>query len=46
MSPLGPLLDEIHDRLAGVVIECLPWPDFVARYDSPTTLFYLDPPLY
>jgi DNA adenine methylase len=28
------------------VIECLPWSDFVARYDSPTTLFYLDPPYW
>jgi len=46
VTKLGPLLDEIHDRLAGVVIECLPWPDFVARYDSPTTLFYLDPPYW
>jgi DNA adenine methylase len=29
-----------------VVIECLPWADFVERYDSPTTLFYLDPPYW
>jgi site-specific DNA-adenine methylase len=28
------------------VIECLPWSDFLARYDSPTTLFYLDPPYW
>jgi DNA adenine methylase len=46
VTKLGPLLDEIHDRLAGVVIECLPWADFVQRYDSPTTLFYLDPPYW
>jgi site-specific DNA-adenine methylase len=26
------------------VIECLPFSAFVGRYDSPTTLFYLDPP--
>ncbi len=36
---------EIHERLAGVVIECLPWPEFLARYDSPT-LFHLDPPYW
>lgn len=46
VTKLGPLLVEIHERLAGVVIECLPWSDFVARYDSPTTLFYLDPPYW
>src|SRR5882757_359694 len=44
VTKLGPLLDEIHDRLAGVVIECLPWADFIERYDGPATLFYLDPP--
>jgi site-specific DNA-adenine methylase len=32
--------------LAGVVIECLPWADFIARYDRLTTLLYLDPPYY
>lgn len=46
VTKLGPLLVEIHERLAGVVIECLPWSDFLARYDSPATLFYLDPPYW
>jgi DNA adenine methylase len=40
------VLEEIHERLAGVVIECLPWANFIARYDNPTTLFYLDPPYW
>ncbi len=43
---LGPVLEEIHERLAGVVIECLPWADFIRRYDTPETLFYVDPPYW
>lgn len=40
---LGPLLDEVHQRLSGVVIECLPYEQLITRYDRPRTLFYLDP---
>lgn len=43
---LGPMLEAVHERLAGVVIERLSCRDFVARYDSPATLFYLDPPYW
>jgi len=43
---LAPLLEDIHERLAGVVIECLPWRAFMERYDRPGMLFYLDPPYY
>ncbi|MGH6746609.1 DNA adenine methylase [Novosphingobium sp.] len=46
VSKLGPLLESIHERLSGVTIERLPWSDFVSRYDTPETLFYLDPPYY
>jgi len=46
VTRLGPLLEEIHARLAGVTIECLPWAEFIDRYDSPGTLFYLDPPYW
>jgi DNA adenine methylase len=46
VTKLGPLLEAIHERLTGVVIECLPWPDFIDRYDAPGTLFYLDPPYW
>lgn len=43
---LAPLLEDIHERLAGVVIECLPWRSFIERYDRPGMLFYLDPPYW
>lgn len=43
---LAPLLEEVHERLAGVVIENLDWQAFIDRYDRPETLFYLDPPYH
>lgn len=46
VSRLGPVLEEIHERLAGVVIENLPWEAFVDRYDRPEVLFYFDPPYW
>jgi DNA adenine methylase len=46
VSRLAPLLESIHERLAPVTIERLPWSSFVARYDTAETLFYLDPPYY
>lgn len=46
VTKLGPLLEAAHERLSGVVIERLPWAAFIARYDRPGTLFYLDPPYY
>ena len=39
-------LAEIHERLAGVWIEQLPYADFIRRYDRPGALFYLDPPYW
>jgi len=44
LSLLEPMLQDIHDRLDGVYIERLPYADFIARYDRPGALFYLDPP--
>ena len=38
------LIGVAHERLQGVHIECLDWAVFIARYDRPRTLFYLDPP--
>ncbi len=46
VTKLGPMLEELHERLAGVVVECLPWAEFIRRYDKPGTLFYLDPPYW
>ncbi|TAD91061.1 MAG: DNA adenine methylase [Alphaproteobacteria bacterium] len=41
---LEPLLEAIHERLASVVIECLPWQQFLTRWGRATTLAMLDPP--
>lgn len=38
------LIQPAHKRLQKVVIECLDYHDLISRYDSPETLFYLDPP--
>jgi DNA adenine methylase len=46
ITRLEPMLEEVHARLAGVVIECLPAFDFIRRYDRPGMLFYLDPPYH
>lgn len=39
-------LREIAQRLAGVVVDRLPFADFIRRWDRPTTLFYCDPPYW
>lgn len=41
-----PMLEELHARLSGVVIERLPFQDFIRRYDRPETLFFIDPPYW
>ncbi|MES2042609.1 MAG: DNA adenine methylase [Pseudomonadota bacterium] len=46
VTKLEPLLADIHERLAGVVIEQLAYADFIARYDRAGMLFFLDPPYW
>ena len=46
LTRLVPVLEAAHERLSGVVIECLDWLAFLDRYDRPETLFYLDPPYF
>jgi DNA adenine methylase len=46
LARLEPLLEAAHERLDGVVFEALDWSELIARWDSPTSLFYLDPPYH
>ncbi len=47
LTRIVPLLEDVHLRLAGVLIERLPFATCIARYDSrPGTLFYCDPPYW
>lgn len=46
VTKLVPVLEDIHSRLSGVVIERLSYEQFIPKYDRPETLFYLDPPYY
>lgn len=46
VTKLEPMLADLHERLAGVVIEQLPFDQFVDKYDRPGMLFYADPPYF
>ena len=46
VTRLEPMLADLHERLAGVVIERLDFAEFLRRYDRAGMLFYLDPPYW
>lgn len=46
LTTLEPMLEDLHSRLSGVIIECLDFGEFIRRYDGAGTLFYLDPPYW
>ena len=47
LTKLVPMLEDVHERLACVIIERLPYAACIERYDSrPGSLFYLDPPYW
>jgi DNA adenine methylase len=46
LATLEPMLEDLHARLSGVVIERLPFDQFIARYDGPDTLTFCDPPYW
>lgn len=46
LNRLAPLLEDVHERLSGVVIENLDWLAFIDRYDRQGTMFYIDPPYW
>jgi DNA adenine methylase len=46
LTKLVPMLEAVHERLARVHIERLPYAELIRRYDRPQALFYLDPPYW
>lgn len=46
LERLPELIENAHKRLHRVQIEHLPYEQILARYDRPSTFFYLDPPYW
>ena len=45
-SRLPEIFEKLHQRLARVQIEALPFQEFIPRFDRATTLFFCDPPYW
>ena len=46
VGKLAPMLAEVHERLAAVVVEQMPFGKLIGRYDRPGALVYCDPPYH
>ncbi len=46
LERLPKLIENAHQRLERVQIECASYDEILTRFDRPTTLFYLDPPYW
>lgn len=46
LTKLVPMLEDVHERLAGVTIERLSFDQLIPRYDRVFALFYIDPPYW
>lgn len=46
ITKLTAILEDVHDRLSSVTIECLDYKVFIDKYDHAECLFYLDPPYF
>ncbi|WP_412550643.1 DNA adenine methylase [Shimia sp. MIT910701] len=46
LSRLEPIFEAAHECLEGVVFDSLDWAGVIGRYDTPGSLFYLDPPYF
>lgn len=45
-SRLPEIFDKLHERLARVQIESLPYQEFISRFDRVSSLFFCDPPYW
>lgn len=46
ITKLASMLEDLHSKMAAVITECLPYDEFIRRYNANETLFCLDPPYY